>query len=231
MQRGATLIEVVVVTAMVGVVAAAALGGLNEQARRQRSIDAARHALQPHQIARDRAVGARTCTETFLIPAKSTLPVSAPASAPTLPAGVPPITQRKNPMIAVVQWAKCGFDNSVVRVDLFELEGEVAFSTYVGATDGRLVFAEDGAVTSQLPSTSPPPPTSSVCLTGHGDFGTGGTTSGGSTSGGHGSSGGTCTAPPPPAAPPSDVTFTATTFFGESHGYHVYARVGATESQ
>jgi hypothetical protein len=228
MQRGATLIEVVVVTAMVGVVVAAGMGAISDQARRQRATDAARHALQPHQIARDRAVGARTCSETFLFPALGR------GSPPSLPTGVPAIAQRKNPMIAVVQWAKCGFDNSVVRVDLVELEGDVTFSTYVGANGGRLVFAEDGAITSLLPSTSAAPSATLVCLTGRPDVGTGtggltGGSSGGSTSG-HGGTGGTCTAPPPPPPPPSDVTFTVTTFFGTTENYRVFARVGATEA-
>jgi hypothetical protein len=214
-----------VVTAMIGVVSAAGVSVLSEQARRRRAIDAARHALQPHHVARDRAVGARTCSETFLVP-----PIGGPL---TLPTGVPPIEQRKNPMVAVVQWAKCGFDNRVSRVDLFELEGDITWSDYNGATSGRLVFAEDGAITSTLPSTGPPPSSGTVCLSGSGRTSpvspTGPSPGGlsGSASGGRGES---CVPPDPPPAPAPDVTFTATTFFGETHTFRVYSRVGATDS-
>ncbi len=211
-----------VVTAMIGVVAAAAGNSISNQARRQRAVDAARHALQPHLIARDRAVGARTCSETLLIPALGR------GAMPTLPLGVPPIAQRKNPMVAVVQWARCGFSNSVVRVDLVELEGEVDFSIYNGATDGRLVFAEDGAITSVLPTTAGAPPSGATCSPRSSD---GSDPNRGVSDPARPPPGGRCEAPPPPPPPPPDVTFTVTTFFGETHDYHVFARVGATEAR
>ncbi|MBM4280717.1 MAG: hypothetical protein FJ137_08135 [Deltaproteobacteria bacterium] len=216
--RAVSLVEVLVVTAMVGVVSAAGLSVLSEQVRRRRATDAAAHALQPHQVARDRAVGARTCSETFLVP---------PAGRPlALPAGVPPIVQRKNPMVAVVQWAKCGFSNSVIRVDLFELEGDIQLSTYQNATSGRLVFAEDGSITTQLPDLDRAPTNGGVCLPGGaGSSITSTTGDSGSASG----SGGSCTPPLPPSAPAPDVTFSATTYFGEVRGFRVYSRVGSIE--
>lgn len=212
--RGMTLLEIMVVTAAVAGMAAMAGTSVADQVRRVRSMEAAKNTLHPHTVTRDRAVGARTCTETLIVPRIGDLFVP--------PLGFPVGSQRENPRVAAVEWSACGETAVIVHVDFFDLDGDVTIAPY-NTLDGRLIFSPDGGLTNDRPGNvggviiQPP-----VCGAGGG----GGLSGHG---GGGGGGGGVCLPPPPPPPPPSDVDFTATTFFGEAVDYRIYARVGATE--
>ncbi len=211
--RGMTLLEIMVVTAAVAGMAAMAGTSVADQVRRVRSVEAAKNTLHPHTVTRDRAVGARTCTETLIVPRIGDLFVP--------PAGFPVGSQRENPRVAAVEWSACGETAVIVRVDFFDLDGDVTIAPY-NTVDGRLVFSPEGALTNDRPGTFTGivlPPT---CGTGSGK----GTGTGTGTKPGPGD---VCVPPPPLPPPPADVLFTATTFFGEAVDYRIYARVGATE--
>jgi len=221
--RGMTLLEVSVVTAMGIALAAAGGSTLAEQARRARATDAANNSMLPHTVSRDRAVAARTCVESVLVPSLSqTMTMNADLPAAVL-AG-----RRTNPRIAVIQWSDCGPDATVGSVDFYDLDGQVAFTAYSG--DGRLVFGIDGGLTEDRPGIPPAGGTVTVC--GKGGSGTG--KSGGSAPpkapDGSGGGGGTCKPPGPAKQPSPDVTFAATTYFGDARTYKVYARLGSTEA-
>jgi prepilin-type N-terminal cleavage/methylation domain-containing protein len=223
--RGMTLLEIMVVTAAVAGMAAMAGTSVADQVRRVRAVEAAKNTLHPHTVTRDRAVGARTCTETLIVPRIGDLFTS--------PVGFPAASQREYPRVAVIEWTACGEAAVIARVDFIDLDGDVTIAPY-NTVDGRVVFSPDGGLTNVRPGNlggtiilpeDPCRPSGgggggAVASEGEGE-GEGGGRGGGA--------GGVCLPPPPPPPPPSDVEFTATTFFGEAVDYVIYARVGATE--
>lgn len=226
--RGMSLLEIMVVSAAVAGMAAMAGTSVADQVRRTRAVEAAKNTLHPHTIARDRAVAARTCTETVVVPKLGD------AFAP--PPGFPASAQQAAPRVAVIEWSACDLSATVVRVDFFDLDGDVTIAPY-NTIDGRVVFSADGGLTSDRPATGASGVALPVCGTGSGNNGKGRETFGTDDSGGFnrgsgsssGSSSQTCRPPPPLPPPPADVDFSATTFFGENVDYRIYARVGATE--
>lgn len=223
--RAMTLIEVMLVGAIGATVAAATAVNIVEQVRRTRATDAARGAIHPHTIARDRAVAARLCTETIMVP-----PVGQPFTPPleSGSAQFPAAAQRSVPRIAVIEWSRCDELAAIVRVDFFELDGDITLAPY-DSDDGRAVFGPDGGLTSDRPGTAasitptncqpppPPPGPGDPAAEGEGE---------GAPKGGD-----TCEPPPPVAntGPPPDILFSATTYFGQAEDFRIYARVGATE--
>lgn len=222
--RGMSLVEIMVVTAAVAAMAAMAGSSVADQVQRTRAVEAAKNTLHPHTIARDRAVAARTCTETVVVPKLG--------DAFSPPPGFPDSAQQAAPRVAVIEWSACDVSATVVRVDFFDLDGDVTIAPY-SSIDGRVVFSADGGLTSDRPVTGASGVALRICGTGSGNNGKGsetfGTDDSGDFNGGSGSSSQTCKPPPPLPPPPADVDFTATTFFGESVDYRIYARVGATE--
>lgn len=217
--RGISLLEVMMVSAIALTIAAVGGSTLVEQARRARSVEAANNALLPHTVARDRAVSARTCTETVLVPP---LPEAFTPDA-DLPAVVTS-SQKATPQVAMITWDSCAASAVAANVEFFDLGGPVSFTNY-STTDARLVFDQDGALT----ATRPGKPDSGVSICGAGG---GGVKPG--KGGGGGAGGGadpSCQIRPPPGPPPPDATFAATTYFGDGYPFKVYARLGSTELQ
>jgi hypothetical protein len=212
-----SLLEIMVVSAAVAGMAAMAGTSVADQVRRTRAVEAAKNTLQPHSIARDRAVAARTCTETVIVPRLG--------DAFSPPAGFPASAQQAEPRVAVIEWSDCGEGATIVRVDFFNLDGDVTIAPYSSA-DARVVFSADGGLTNDRPGTVSGVVLPPTCGTNGGET-RGDTIDDGRR--GSGGSGETCRPPPPLPPPPADVLFTATTFFGESVDYRIYARVGATE--
>ena len=213
--RGMSLLEIMVVSAAVAGMAAMAGTSVADQVRRTRAVEAAKNTLHPHTIARDRAVAARTCTETVVVPKLGD--VFSP------PPGFPVDAQQAAPRVAVIEWSACDVSATVVRVDFFDLDGDVTIAPY-NSIDARVVFSPDGGLTSDRPATVP----SGVAAR----CGSSGGSKGGSTSETSRTSSGSsssCSPPPPMPVPPTDVVFTATTFDGKAIDYRIYARVGATE--
>ena len=213
--RGMSLLEIMVVTAVVAGMAAMAGTSVADQVRQARAVEAAKNTLHPHAVARDRAVAARACTETVIVPK-----LGDTFSPPT---GFPASAQQATPRIAVIEWSECGPNATVVRVDFFDLDGDVSITPY-NSEDARVVFSPDGGLTSDRPATV----SSGVAAR----CSSSGRSSGGSTSETSRRSSGsssTCSPPPPMPVPPTDVVFTATTFDGKAIDYRIYARVGATE--
>jgi hypothetical protein len=220
-----TLLEIMVVGAIGATVAAATTVNIVEQVRRTKATDAARGAIHPHTIARDRAVAARLCTETIMVP-----PLGQPFAPPVEngPPQFPAAAQRSVPRIAVIEWNRCNELAAIVRVDFFDLDGDITLAPY-NSLDGRAVFGPDGGLTSDRPGTGasitlpnchppPPPGPGNPAAEGEGEGG--------------GKGGETCEPPPPVASagPPPDILFSATTYFGAAENYRIYARVGATEN-
>lgn len=224
--RGMSLLEIMVVTAAVAGMAAMAGTSVADQVRRARAVEAAKNTLHPHTIARDRAVAARTCTETVVVPKLG--------DAFSPPPGFPASAQQAAPRVAVIEWSACDVSATVVRVDFFDLDGDVTIAPY-NSIDGRVVFSADGGLTSDRPVTGASGVSAARCGTSGrgGPRGTFGTDDGdGAERRGDGSSGSssqTCSPPPPLPPPPADVDFSATTFFGECVDYRISGRVGATE--
>jgi type II secretory pathway pseudopilin PulG len=213
--RGISLLEVMMVSAVAVGLAAAGGSTLVEQARRSRAVEAANNALLPHTVARDRAVSARTCTETVLVPP---LP-EAFTPAADLPA-VLTGAQKPTPQIAMITWSACTATAVPANVEFFDLGGPVSFTHY-STTDERLVFDKDGALTATRPGK--PDGGIVVCGAAGGGFRRPG--------GGGGDGTDECKIQPPPGPPPDDVTFEATTYFGDAYSFKVYARLGSTELQ
>ena len=212
--RGVTLVEIMAVVAVAGTVAAFGTGALVEQVRRNKAINASNNALFPHTIARDRAVAARNCVETILVP-----PIGSAFAPPgTIPAPAVP-AQARFPQVAVIQYDGCGDPVNVVRIDLYPLEGEVTFTAY-DSPDARLVYGPDGGLTSDRPGVA-----AGVAVCGAGAGGDGITGGGGRPGDGTG----TCLPPPSAPPPPDDVNFAAHPYFAANGDYRVYARVGGTE--
>jgi type II secretory pathway pseudopilin PulG len=235
--RGITLLEVMVVTAASVAVATAAGVSVADQVRRARATEGVRNVYHPHVVARDSAVGARTCTETLVIP-----PLG--AGAPVLPDGVTAaqVPQNNGTRIAVIEWSDCGDTATVSRVSLFDIDGDITLSPY-SSTDGRVVFSPQGGLTNERPGTigRHPPSTAtpgggvivgdfSKCTPGGGGDGNSGVAMEGE---GEDPRGSPLCSPPGPLGeegPPPDVSFAATAFFGKHVDYRIYARVGATEA-
>lgn len=218
--RGMTLLEVSIVTAVGLAVAAAGGSTLAETARRSRATDAANNTLLPHTVSRDRAVAARTCTETVLVPALSqTLAMNTDLPAVVLSA------RQEKPRIASIQWSACGPDAVVTKVDFYDLDGQIDFTPY-SSDDGRLVFGIDGGLTAERPGM---PPASGVTVCSAGKASDDGSAGGGGKGDGDGG-GAVCKPPAPQKQPSADVTFAATTYFGVARSYTVYSRLGATEA-
>jgi prepilin-type N-terminal cleavage/methylation domain-containing protein len=231
-RRGMTLLEIMVVGAIGATVAAATTVNIVEQIRRTKATDAARGAIHPHTIARDRAVAARLCTETIMVPALGQPFTPPPESGPPQ---FPANAQRGVPRIAVMEWSSCSAKAVITRVDFFDLDGDITLAPY-DSIDGRAVFGFTGGLTKErpgpevafiappqnIPSCQPPPPApppGSGIAEGEGE-------------GEPDPKGESTCKPPPPVAdtgPPPDITFAATTYFGVAENYRIYARVGATE--
>lgn len=228
--RGMTLIEVSIVAAIGLALTAAGGATLVGQARRSRAIEGANNALLPHGVARDRAVAARSCVESVLLPPLRQAGV-------TLSADLPPEVRsgrREHPRVAIIQWTACDETATVTKVDFYDLEGEISFSGY-SSTDGRMVFSPTGALTDERPGSAPvgggsletcPIPGATGGRTGTGSRSTPDDGAGG---GGRGGDGGTCKPPPRIKPPVDDITFTATTFDGQVRSFRTWSRLGATE--
>lgn len=215
--RAMTLIEVMTVAAVGAVIAAATTVNVVEQVRRVRATDASKQALHPHLVGRDRAVAARTCTETMLVP-----PIGQPFTPPVEngPPQFPAAAQRNVSRVAVIEWSACGDTALISRVEFFDLDGDITFTPYDSA-DGRAVFGPDGGLTTQRP---PAAAGGGVCLPGGGGGG-----GDGSPKPPGGGGGGVCM-PPGPPAPPPDILFAATTYFGAAENYRISARAGASQA-
>ena len=233
-----TLLEVMVVGAIGATVAAATTVNIVEQVRRVKAVDAARGALHPHTVARDRAVASRLCTETIMVPSIGQ-PFMPPAENP--PERFPADAQRASPRLAVLEWSDCTGSASLLRVDFFDLEGDITLAPY-NSIDGRAVFGPDGGLTDERPGAAGSsftalarvvcrtPPIPEVLLEGIAEGEGEGAEGEGEGGRGRGAED-SCEAEPPVAeqAPPEDVDFSATTYFGTNENYRIYARVGATE--
>jgi type II secretory pathway pseudopilin PulG len=220
--RGMTLMELMVVGAIGVTVAAATMVNIVEQVRRTRAVDAARSAIHPHTVARDRAVASRLCTETILIP-RLGQPFTPPAE--NGPSRFPADAQRSIPRIAVVEWSDCNNGAVITRVDFFDLDGEITLAPYDSA-DERAVFGPEGGLTSDRPG-----PVSGFAPAGERTMGCQPPRGPGGEGAAEGEGEGECRPPPSKSqeGPPTDITFSATTYFGQSETYRIYARVGATE--
>ena len=225
-----TLLEVTVATAMGVTVAAAATVSIADQVKRARAVDAAKAALHPHMVARDRALALRSCVETVLVPPRgvSFTPPSDGLSGggvcppPTPCAAFPSEAQRSTPRVAVVEWTSCEDNAFMNAVSFFDLDGDVTVTPY-DSEDERAVFGPDGGLSHARPRRV----LSSIvipCLP-RPQIGAGASGGAVSTS----PSGSTCRPPPPPAFPP-DISFTATTYFGAAEAYRIAARAGASQS-
>jgi prepilin-type N-terminal cleavage/methylation domain-containing protein len=223
--RGMTLLELMVTMSAVAVVATAGAASLAEQVKRARATDAANSALYPHTVSRDRSVAARTCTETVLVPAL-------PDFFFTDISDFPPNSQRAVPRVAVIEWSDCELTATIARIQFFDLDGDITLQPY-DSDDGRLVFGIRGGLTAERPGAS-----SGAILrrgapcgaAGGGSVAEGEGEEGEGEDGREGESEESCEAPLAFIPVVADVNFEATTFFGRSVHYTVFARAGATES-
>jgi hypothetical protein len=225
-----TLLEVTVATAMGVTVAAAATVSIADQVKRARAVDAAKAALQPHTVARDRALALRSCVETVGVPplgASFTPPSDGISDGGTCTSSTPCVTfpsdaQRNTPRVAVIEWSSCEDDAFMSAVTFFDLDGDITVTPY-DSEDGRAVFGPEGGLTTERPRGSvativtpcgPPPQFGGGVALADAGRGDPGATS--------------CKPPSPPGAPP-DISFTATTYFGAAEAYRIAARAGATQ--
>lgn len=214
--RAMTLVEVMVVGAIAASLAAAGGSTLVEQVRRSRAVEGARNALLPHAVARDRAVAARTCVESVLLPPTSqaffVLNSDLPAEVLS--------GQTDKARVAVVQWSRCDAEATVVKVDFYDLEGQVEFDAYSSA-DGRMVFGIDGGLTMDRPAAASGASLPPRCVP---------PKQGSSRSGGGPGPAPVCMPAARMGLPAPDVSFSARTYFGEVHGFKTFSRIGTTEA-
>jgi hypothetical protein len=224
-----TLLEVTVATVMGVTVAAAATVSIADQVRRARAVDAAKAALHPHTVARDRALALRSCVETVLVPplgATFTPPSDGLSDGevcppPTPCAAFPSEAQRSTPRVAVVEWTSCEDDAFMTAVSFFDLDGDITVTPY-DSEDERAVFGPDGGLTDARPRrVSTIIVTPCFPLPGF-DRGVPPRPDGGAGTG-------SCRPPKPPVAAP-DISFTATTYFGAAEAYRIAARAGASQA-
>lgn len=227
--RGMTLLEIMVVTAVGVVVATAASVSVADQVKRARALDAAKSALHPHMVARDRAVARRSCVETVLIPPRGVAFArpndglsgsSCPPATPCVP--FPDDAQRDTPRVAVVEWDTCEAGAFMTGVTFYDLDGDITVTPY-DSPDGRAVFGPDGGLTALRPRAAAkgviipcqPAPTSGAVAVAAAP---------------PAASTLPCT-PPGPPVPPPDIHFSATTYFGDAEQYRIGARGGSGQQR
>ena len=142
-----------------------------------------------------------------------------PAIAPWPPA---PVWngQTDKARVAVIQWSRCDAEATVVKVDFYDLEGQVEFDAYSSA-DGRMVFGIDGGLTMDRPAAASGASLPPRCVP---------PKQGSSRSGGGPGPAPVCMPAARMGLPAPDVSFSARTYFGEVHGFKTFSRIGTTEA-